>query len=200
VYAPDLTGTLFRIPPYQRSHQVLPVISIRSLSLVLPIACCLAQPVVVGQTQTVASSGNESTSSAAAKAVTTLPGTTKSGAVVQKFRPLPWQSKNDTRFGAPLQNDATPSFLKPQSFASMPTSADPAAVIAPEKPQALPLTGPYDPGYFGGLTTAAPSTIGALHEKLDITRSPEWAQDRIKMRYFQDNKEHFGNTDPAGFF
>jgi hypothetical protein len=176
------------------------VISIRALSLVLPIACCLAQPVVCGQAQNLASSGDSTTGTAAVKAPSALPGSNKSGATMQKFQPLPWQSKNDTTFGAPLQNATTPGFLKPQSFASMPTSADPAAVIAPEKPQALPLTGPYDPGYFGGLTPADPSTVGALEEKLDRTKSPEWAKDRLKMRYFQDNKEHFGTTDPAGFF
>ena len=172
------------------------MISTRALSLLLPIACCLAQPLVFGQTAA-APATTTGGNVAAVAAPKTLDGA-NSAATTRKFQPLPWQSKNDTTFGITSTAGQAPSFL--QRVVPPSSAVDAAPAENANDKQALPLTGPYETSFFGGLTPADPDSIGPLHQKLDLTKSPEWANDKIKMRYFQDNKEHFGDSDPGGFF
>jgi hypothetical protein len=72
------------------------------------------------------------------------------------------------------------------------------------QPDRLDYKSPYNQGFFEGkvnpndkLEDIQPLLrVGPLPTHED----PAWAKQKLKMRYYQDGQEHFGNDDPYGFF
>jgi hypothetical protein len=66
---------------------------------------------------------------------------------------------------------------------------------------------PYQDGFFAGLRREDLQDASPIDFSQEGPFNPsgntEWAKQakqQIKMRYFQDGTEHFGNQDPGGFF
>lgn len=58
----------------------------------------------------------------------------------------------------------------------------------------------YQKGFFGGISREAMDSEIEIEKKVDLTKSPDWAKDKIQQRSFQDGQERFGEEDPNGFF